>query len=869
MLKWYLIFLHRISLFRGKYLAGAGAIAFSFAIIVVFGRAGDGLVATLVAVIGALAFAVAGIIAGSGAFASAVIVAVTAAVSGELVFTSLYKNANQFLFFTAYILIILCNSVLLKVIKRAQKFQLHAEQNEELILSTSIRNALKEILPSRQKTVKRLQNLIETQRYCTVGAAGRRGLGKTNLLNWIANLIEQESQPNRKLIEAELKNPAKRRKARLRTVTFFLQTPTEFNEMGFLSALLQQFARRVNLLLTYRLPAVAPYTVERVLQEKRRILRLVHFWNLLLILQLVVTAFWLYQDSGRHVPFLQKIGLQKVQVQESHFGTQPSKLYISMRDSLSQELERRLKTFNDSFSKIDELLNPRLTFGSWNSESGETFPDSFLIKVTWDSLKKLASWPDSTTLDSVHVILTHAIRVLDSIAVVEGKYQSWQDSLTNLRERLDKPEINFTLENLPFYTWFLLVMFGFPWFWWRTREGDTLLKNSDYDSMRYEITLYERTNELIDRLQYQMSFGEDRETALSAKPLSFFGFSRKIARKVSREMRPFTIMSLTEEYRTLMREVIFNLNQALKEDERITGEEDEIEGNKPDEVKIIIAIDELDKVLDTKRLHEMLKSIKAIFDIPNVYYILSISEDALETYSLRHLETKNEIDSAFTHIFSIPPMDAAASLTFFAEANKKLNKVLFPAAIVFGGGVPRDMHRLLQLLTIAPQHETLEACLEALWKDDCHAAADVLKQNPKLSDEWKKKWIAVIEGLNCKTVSDVEAIISEVGELSLNTFAEENPSPEPEARQAFHHLRSLVRSMAIKSYIYAQTGKQDTPSPVKTWKKSAEAYYKGLSKNDEIDRWLKSLEPFRNAIFELSNNPLGVWEELKQQENDR
>jgi hypothetical protein len=877
-IKVYFRFIRKLSLYIGEDFAGAVAFAFAVAFVAV----------AFVAVAGAGAFAVAGAVAG-------VVVVVVAGLLG-----SIYLE-----FFLG----------------RADKAQNLAEKNKESISKSDIEKANPEIYSPRQKPVFQIQQLLHKEEHFTAGLAGRRGLGKTNLLHLINKLTKEKSLQN---TETHSATPGDPERPPLNRITFFLRTPTEFSEIGFLSALLQQFAQGVNRHIAPRL-GQNPYEVERELREKRRYLRYAHSVQGILIFLLIAGAVFLFWSTERPDWMLQTFRVQEIPLERTLKPVEPpSLLYLAKRDSLAQQFLPQLRENEDSLLNIYHLLT---RYSSQMNQDSVAQMDSVHIDTFISQLISNTGWPDSAALSDLKSELKHADSLLNPIRMQEARYNSMVHFLDSTQTFFDKEaqrvKSDITWEVGSFYAWFLLFTISLCVSWWQTREKKKRPEGSGYVSARQLNNLNERTITLIERLQYQMTFGEGQESGVTAQaPKSFLGLSFKRSRSITREMRPFTILSLTEEYRRFMQDVIIYLNDAIQSEVESSTE--------AEEVKIIIAIDELDKVLDIKRLHEMLKSIKAIFEIPNVYYLLSISEDALETYRLRHLETKNEIDSAFTHIFSIPPMDAATSLTFFAEADKKLNKALFPAAIVFGGGVPRDMHRLLQLLSITPQHETLEACLNALWKDDCQAAADVLKQNPKLSDEWKKKWVAKIEGLNCKTVSEVEAVIDEVGKLTLNTFTEENPSPEPEARQVFHHLRSLVRSMAIKRYIYAQTENLNTRRGVETWKikltelslrnlksglfpdnvieelksiennefmneedflkilkakigekltdkygsllfknfrESAEVcYYESLSKNKEIDKWLTKLEPLRKAVFELSNNPLGVWEALKQAE---
>ena len=409
----------------------------------------------------------------------------------------------------------------------------------------------------------------------------------------------------------------------------------------------------------------------------------------------------------------------------------------------------------------------------------------------------------------------------------------------------------------------LCVILGFPIaagvIYWRTVEGDQRLNRSLYDPMRNEIALYHRTNELLERLRYQMSFGEGQETGVKGGG-RWFSFGRKKSNLVSRELRPFTTLSLIDEYRTYVQEVLFYLNRALEVDEREVGTPRE-------QVKIVIAIDELDKVLDTQRLHEMLKSMKAIFELDHVYYLLSISEDALETYRLRHMETKNEIDSAFTHIFTLPPMEAAGSLAFFRQEKTKVKDQLLPAAVVFGGGVPRDMHRLAQMMNVREEWDSLARCLQDLEREDKDALCDLFQQNPLLSDEWKHTLTQSVAAMRCETSDEVEKILRRVERMTLEQFEAGNPCSGEPAKKLYHQVQTYVRGMAVKSFIYARVGQAQIPGQVAALPQNEESLMHAIESWQSITNWLVQLEPLRGAIFNLSHNPLGVWDTLKKNAN--
>jgi hypothetical protein len=190
----------------------------------------------------------------------------------------------------------------------------------------------------------------------------------------------------------------------------------------------------------------------------------------------------------------------------------------------------------------------------------------------------------------------------------------------------------------------------------------------------------------------------------------------------------------------------------------------------------------------------MLKSIKAIFDLDNVYYLLSISEDALGTYRLRNVETKNEVDSAFSHIMLLPPMEATASIEFFQRRGVELEFVA--PLLVYGAGVPRDMHRLADIAlaktkpsseddSIIKKWDDFSDCVYHFFDEDKQAISDLISQQPNLSDTWKQKILDLIEQDKLSTKSPVEKNLADFSETHLEKFVTSNPGTEDENRRLF------------------------------------------------------------------------------------
>jgi KAP-like P-loop domain-containing protein len=136
--------------------------------------------------------------------------------------------------------------------------------------------------------------------------------------------------------------------------------------------------------------------------------------------------------------------------------------------------------------------------------------------------------------------------------------------------------------------------------------------------------------------------------------------------------RPATLSSLVGDFRWL-----------AEETGRVTG-------------RLVIAIDELDKMSDPDKVRALLRDIKAIFEVPRVHFLVSVSDEAARNLSLGGLSDRNEFNSSFyTVVEALPatPQDCAELLEQRGNVPREVSLVL----AVLAGGNPREVVRLAEL----------------------------------------------------------------------------------------------------------------------------------------------------------------------------
>jgi hypothetical protein len=148
-----------------------------------------------------------------------------------------------------------------------------------------------------------------------------------------------------------------------------------------------------------------------------------------------------------------------------------------------------------------------------------------------------------------------------------------------------------------------------------------------------------------------------------------------------------TLMSLIVDYRTFASAVVYRLNKGALN----------YEGK--NKFTILVCIDELDKIVDFEEIRAFIRRIKAIFEIPGLYYYISIAEDTLRSLYLGATTGKTEIDSAFDHIVRVPALPCYESESVArAYLQKNLEPMQLPARIcrliaALAFGIPRDIIR--------------------------------------------------------------------------------------------------------------------------------------------------------------------------------
>jgi hypothetical protein len=116
------------------------------------------------------------------------------------------------------------------------------------------------------------------------------------------------------------------------------------------------------------------------------------------------------------------------------------------------------------------------------------------------------------------------------------------------------------------------------------------------------------------------------------------------------------------------------------------------------EGRVVIGIDEVDKIRDGDRAEAFLNDVKAIFGVPGCLYLVSLSEDAMADFARRTPGIRSAFDSAFDELLSVGPMTYGHSEQLLFKRVTGVPRPFIALCHVLAGGMPRDIVRTARAL---------------------------------------------------------------------------------------------------------------------------------------------------------------------------
>jgi hypothetical protein len=149
-----------------------------------------------------------------------------------------------------------------------------------------------------------------------------------------------------------------------------------------------------------------------------------------------------------------------------------------------------------------------------------------------------------------------------------------------------------------------------------------------------------------------------------------------------------------------------------------------------DPVRVLIAIDEIDRIGAGEPARKFLNEIKAVFDVPGCYYLMSVSTEAQHDFELAGMGLRSVFDSSFDEVVRVDYLDFQLARGLISRSVDGLPEVFVALAYVFSGGLARQLTRSARAIVRQPRGTSLAAVTEKLVTDEldrvCKTTSDAL-----------------------------------------------------------------------------------------------------------------------------------------------
>jgi hypothetical protein len=138
--------------------------------------------------------------------------------------------------------------------------------------------------------------------------------------------------------------------------------------------------------------------------------------------------------------------------------------------------------------------------------------------------------------------------------------------------------------------------------------------------------------------------------------------------------------------------------------------------------RILIGIDEMDKIESDELANKFLNDLKAVFGLENCFWLVSVSQNAMSAFERRGLPFRDVFDSSFDVIVEVDYLDLAASKQLLQRRAIGMNVPFLCLCHCLSGGLPRDLIRvardLLELSRVPQARQNLTDLTRELVTSD-------------------------------------------------------------------------------------------------------------------------------------------------------
>lgn len=215
------------------------------------------------------------------------------------------------------------------------------------------------------------------------------------------------------------------------------------------------------------------------------------------------------------------------------------------------------------------------------------------------------------------------------------------------------------------------------WKTWRTKLTSSVfgmaeslnLSNRDEALKNARLDIARDTRGLIARLRYAETVSSQSEGSMS---LGKLGIKRMKQRSLS--TLPLTEADLVDEFREFAAKL-------------------ELVG-----YRVIVSIDEMDKLEEGPATEEFLNSVKQLFSIRSCSFLVSVSSSAWSRFVRRGIDVRDALDSSLDAIETIQPFEFLESRSLILHRREQMSDSQILFCHVMSGGLPREVLRYARVL---------------------------------------------------------------------------------------------------------------------------------------------------------------------------
>ncbi len=223
-----------------------------------------------------------------------------------------------------------------------------------------------------------------------------------------------------------------------------------------------------------------------------------------------------------------------------------------------------------------------------------------------------------------------------------------------------------------------------------------------------------RARELLREVKWETEHGTTAKTTVKVNSLAEMGGERSLKLK-SRSMGHAELV-------TALRELL------------------ELFANREDRARMVVCVDELDKISDPDQLIVIVNELKDLFHTQKVHFLVTVSTDALDSFERRGLAGRDAFDSAFDAVVHTRWLTLDESVEVVSARAPGFPPMVAMFCHAWSGGLPRDLLRAARTAVELQRRDTekplsIETIVAELVFEDLGGAARAMMRGLAADDK--------------------------------------------------------------------------------------------------------------------------------------